>query len=56
MLENNNDRKKFQGTDMEGRRGYVIGKNKANALGVTDGAAPVKTGVSGKMEVLEIPK
>ena len=47
MLESNNNRKKFQGTDMEGRRGNVIGKNKANALGVTNG---------GKMEVLGIPK
>jgi len=55
VLESNNDRKKFQGTDMEGRRGNIIGKNKANALGVTNSAAAVKTRVSGKMEVLEIP-
>ena len=56
MLERNNDRKTFQGTDMEGRRGNVIGKNKANALGVTNGAGAMKTSISGKMEVLGIPK
>ena len=56
MFESNNDRKKFQCIDMESRRGNAIGKNKAKALGVTNGAASMKTRVSGKIEALEIPE
>lgn len=56
MLESNNDRKKFQCIDMESTRGNTIRKNKANALGVTNGATSVKTRVSGKIEALKIPE
>ena len=56
MLESNNDRKKFQCIDMESRRGNAIGKNEANAVGVTHSAASMKTRVHGKTEGLEIPE
>lgn len=42
--------KNFQCFDMESRRGNAIGKNEANAVGVTHSTASVKTRVSGKIE------
>ena len=56
MLQSNNDRKKFQCIDMESRRGDAIGKDEADAVGVTHGTASVKTRVRGKIEALEMPE
>ena len=56
MFKCDNNHEKFQYVDVKSGRRKMIGENKADALRLTNGAASMKTGISGKIEAFKIPE